>query len=50
VRDLKRVGRQPGALAKEADEAELADSGGARELVEGDVALRSLGQVLAGAT
>ena len=39
VRELQRVGRQTGALAEQADEAELADTGRGGEFVEADVAL-----------
>ena len=46
--DVQRVGWEAGALAEEADEAELADAGGGGELVEADVPLRPVGEVVAG--
>jgi hypothetical protein len=48
VGDLQGVGRQAGALAEEAGEAELADAGGSSELVEAHVALGPIAQVVAG--
>ena len=47
VRELQRMGWQAGALADEADEAELADPGGRGELVEADVAGEVVAEVLA---
>ncbi len=46
VRELQRMGWQAGALADEADEAELADPGGDGELVEADVALGPIREVV----
>jgi hypothetical protein len=48
VSDLKGVGGQAGSLAEEAYEAELADAGGGRELVEPHVALGVVGEVVEG--
>src|SRR3954463_9412963 len=45
VGDGERVRRPSRPLAEQADQAELADAGGRRELVESDVALRIHGQV-----
>ena len=46
VRELQGMGWQAGALAEEADEAELADPGGGGELVKANVALRPVGKVV----
>jgi hypothetical protein len=43
VDDLQRVWCQSRALTEEANEAELPDAGGSRELVESDVALGLVG-------
>src|SRR6478609_7770020 len=45
---LQRVGWQPGPLAEQPHEAELADPGLSGEFLEADVALRPVAEVVAG--
>ena len=48
MRDLQRMWRQAGALAEEADEAELPDPRGGGELIESHVPLGLVGEIVEG--